>query len=92
VPFTAPIDSDGLLSWGMDPPRFEQVLQSQQLQSWRQWLTGRIAVYVLAGREAGTDVHSFIRNRIELDGVDPVSWTPNLAIWRGPVGTEQGAA
>jgi hypothetical protein len=92
VPFTAPIDSDALLSWGMDPPRFEQVLQAQQLQSWRQWLTGRIAVYLLAARQAGGDVHSFVRNRVQLDGVDPRSWTPNLAIWRGPVGTQQEAS
>jgi hypothetical protein len=92
VPFTAPIGSDGMLSWGMDPPRFEQVMQSQQIQSWRQWLSGRIAVYVLAAREAGADVHSFVRNRVELDGVDPQTWTPNLAIWRGPVGTEQEAS
>jgi hypothetical protein len=89
VPFTAPIDSDGLLSWGMDPPRFEQVLAEQQTQSWRQWLTGRIAACVAAAKEAGTDVHSFVRSRIELDGVDPVTWNPDLAIWRGPVGTEQ---
>jgi len=89
VPFTAPIDTQGLLSWGMDPPRFEQVPAEQQHQSWRQWLTSRIAVYVAAARESGADVPSFVRNRIALDGVDPVSWNPDLAIWRGPVGTEQ---
>ena len=91
VPFTAPIDPDGLLSWGMDPPRFEQVLASQQYQSWRQWLTGRIAVYARAAREDGGDVLSFVRERIELDGVDAVHWSPDLAIWRGPTGTEQEA-
>lgn len=89
VPFTAPIDPDGLLSWAMDPPRFEQVLASQENQSWRQWLTGRIAVCVSAAKEGGADVHSFLRSRIELDGIDPVTWNPNLAIWRGPVGTER---
>jgi len=89
VPFTAPIDAQGLMSWGMDPPRFEQVFAWQQVQSWRQWLTGRIASYTLAAREAGTDVHSFVRNRIQLDGVDPSTWNPDLAIWRGPTGTEQ---
>jgi hypothetical protein len=92
VPFTAPIDADGLLSWGMDPPRFEQVLASQQIQSWRQWLTGRIAIYVLAAKEAGTDPHSFVRNRVELDGVDPSNWSPDLAIWRGPLGSVQEVA
>jgi len=89
VPFTAPIDAEGLLSWGMDPPRFDQVLAGQEHQSWRQWLTERVAVYVMAAREAGSDVHAFVRNRIELDGVDPITWNPDLAIWRGPAGTGQ---
>jgi hypothetical protein len=92
VPFTAPIDPEGLLSWGMDPPRFEQVPAWQRYQSWRQWLTGRIAVYVLAAGEAGADAHSFVRRRLELDGVDPLTWNPDLAIWREPVGAELEAA
>ena len=92
VPFTAPIDSDGLLSWGMDPPPFEQVMPSQQIQSWRQWLTGRVALYALAARETGADAPSFVRERVHLDGIDPATWTPNLAIWRGSPGTGQGAA
>jgi hypothetical protein len=92
VPFSAPIDPDGLLSWGMDPPRFEQVLTWQQQQSWRQWLTGRIAVYAMGAKEAGTDVQAFVRRRIALDGVDPSDWTPDLGIWRGPAGAEQEVA
>jgi hypothetical protein len=92
VPFTAPIDPDGLLSWGMDPPRFEQVLAWQQYQSWRQWLTWRIAHYALVARESGADVPSFVRSRVKFDGVDPQTWSPDLAIWRGPVGTEQDAS
>jgi hypothetical protein len=82
VPFSAPIDADGLLSWAMDPPRFELVLAEQQFQSWRQWLTGRIALYTVAAKEAIGDVAAFVRRRLELDGVDPVTWNPNLAIWR----------
>jgi hypothetical protein len=89
VPFTAPIDAEGLLSWGMDPPHFQQVLAWQRHQSWRQWLTERVAVYVLAAKEAGVDVDSFVRNRIDLDGVDPSTWNPDLAIWRGPAGGGQ---
>jgi hypothetical protein len=91
VPFTAPIDEDGLLSWGMDPPRFRQVLAWQEHQSWRQWLTGRIAGYILAAKEAGGDVDAFVHTRVELDGVDPRTWSPDLAIWRGPAGSEQEA-
>jgi hypothetical protein len=92
VPFSAAIDADGLVSWGMDPPRFEQVPAGREYQSWRHWLTERVAVYAMAAGQAGCDVHAFVRQRIALDGVDPSSWNPNLAIWRGPVGTEQEAA
>ncbi len=82
VPFTASIDADGLLSWGMDPPRFTQVLAGQEWQSWRQWLTGRVAAYLLAAKAAGADALSFVHHRVALDGVDPQTWNPNLAIWR----------
>jgi hypothetical protein len=83
VPFTAAIDADGLVSWGMDPPRFEQVLPRQAHQSWRQWLAERIAVYMLTAREAASDdISAFVLNRLALDQIDVTSWTPNLAIWR----------
>jgi len=93
VPFTGAIDTDGLTSWGMDPPRFEQVMSWQEHLSWRQWVTERLAVYTLAGKESGVaDVVDFALRRITLDGVNSETWTPNLGIWRGSVGTEEGAA
>jgi hypothetical protein len=85
VPFSAPIDPGGLLSWGMDPPRFEQVLAGRQLQSWRQWLTERIAVYAIAARQSGTAAQAFVRERIAFDGVDPSNWNLNLTMWREPL-------
>jgi hypothetical protein len=89
VPFTGAIDTDGLTSWGMDPPKFEQVLAWQEHLSWRQWVTERLAVYTLAAKENGVeDVVDFSLHRIALDGVNPDTWTPNLGIWRGAVGTE----
>ena len=93
VPFTGAIDTEGLTSWGMDPPKFEQVMAWQQHQSWRQWVTERVAVYTLAAKESGEqNVVEFASRRIGLDGVNPDTWTPNLAIWRGSVGTEEDAA
>lgn len=93
VPFTAAIDAEGLVSWGMDPPRFEQVMAWQEHQSWRQWITERIAVYTLAAKENGAeDAAAFALHRISLDGVDPATWSPNLAIWRGSAGTEEEVA
>jgi hypothetical protein len=92
VPFSAPIDSAGLLSWGMDPPRFDLTPPGHGVSSWRQWLTGRVAAYVEAARQSGGDVQAFVRQRIALDGVYPADWTPNLAIWRERVSAERGAA
>jgi hypothetical protein len=93
VPFTAAIDTDGLVSWGMDPPRFDQVLAWQEHQSWRQWIAERIAVYTLAAKESGTeDIPGFVLHRVSLDGIDTTTWSPNLAIWRGRAGTEAEVA
>lgn len=92
VPFSGPIDSNGLLSWGMDPPRFAWAPAGSERLSWRRWLSERIAQYVVAARSCGDDVQAFVRQRIALDGVDPASWTPDLAIWRGATGTEFEAA
>ncbi len=92
VPFSAPVDADGLMSWGMDPPRFEQTLAVGEQQSWRQWLTERIAVYTVAARQAGVSARAFVRERIALDGVDCSNWAPDLAIWSGPAETAQEVA
>jgi hypothetical protein len=84
VPFTAPIDPAGFLTWGMDPPRPAGAPGVFPAESWRGWLASRVAIAVLAARGAGGagDVVSFVRERIALDGVDPTTWTPAQAIWR----------
>jgi hypothetical protein len=93
VPFTAAIDADGLVSWGMDPPRFDQVLSGQEHQSWRQWVAGRLAVYTLAAKASGAeDIPKVVLQRVGLDGIDTATWSPNLAIWRGSAGSEEEVA
>lgn len=93
VPFTAAIDPAGLVSWGMDPPRFDQVLAWQEHQSWRQWVAERIAVYTLAAKESDAeDIPGFALHRVSLDGIDTTTWSPDLAIWRGRAGTEAEVA
>lgn len=92
VPFSAPIDAAGLISWGIDPPRFRWVPEAHSILSWRLWLSQRIAMHVAAARASGGDVQAFVRKRIGLDGVDTTDWTPNLAIWRDVLGTEEEAA
>jgi hypothetical protein len=84
VPFTAPIDAAGFLSWGMDPPRPPNADGVFPAESWRGWLASRVAIAVLSARGAGSadDVVSFVRERVALDGIDPATWTPTQAIWR----------
>jgi len=79
-----------LLSWGMDPPPLALMPGDHAVPSWRQWLSERIAAYVVAARHSGDDVQTFVRQRIGLDGVDPANWTPSLAIWRSPSPTGPG--
>ena len=50
VPFTAQIDDDGLLSFGMDPPRARRELFSPNAVSWRAWVTCRLAAALASAR------------------------------------------
>ena len=81
VPFAGPLDADGLLSWGMDPPREEHVAKWQGV-SWRRWITDRLAVALIAARVAGAPSPSrFALLRLSLEGIDVRSWTPNAVSW-----------
>lgn len=84
VPFTAEIAGDGLLSWGMDPPRGQQVLAWQERESWRLWLTNRLSAALLTAKAAQSMTVApwqFAMQRLELEGVNTASWTPTPAIW-----------
>jgi hypothetical protein len=84
VPFSAEITSDGLLSWGMDPPQSERILAWQEPESWRLWVVRRLAAAMIA---AQTDAQSsiapgqFALERLRHDGVDVDDWTPSASIW-----------
>jgi hypothetical protein len=88
VPFTAPIDGGGLISWGIDPPEAENLLPNGGT-SWRRWLTERLAVALLAGRlqaraDRAVEPWRFALARIGLDGVDANSWLPTGVQWESP--------
>ena len=84
VPFSAEITSDGLLSWGMDPPQSERILAWQEPESWRLWVVRRLAAAMIA---AQTDARStmapsqFALERLRHEGVDVDTWTPSASIW-----------
>ncbi|HVT57914.1 MAG TPA: hypothetical protein VHR45_05910 [Thermoanaerobaculia bacterium] len=52
VPFTSEIAGDGLLSWGIDPPAAERSTPWSGRESWRLWLTHRLARALIAARAA----------------------------------------
>jgi hypothetical protein len=97
VPFTAAAGGDGLLSWGVDPPAPAQSPLWQGRESWRFWLTNRLARALLAARRAveleagpaaepaanGVEPWRFALARLRLEGVDVTTWTPGAAMFTG---------
>lgn len=85
VPFTAEIAGNGLLSWGVDPPGSEQRFAGQRMESWRMWVTNRLASALLVAKADLCDAiepWQFALERLKLDGVDTESWTPPELDWQ----------
>jgi len=76
VPFTAPITSDGLLSWGVDPPA-----GATGSESWRLWLAQRLADELVAARHSGSEPWRAALARLRLDGVDTATWVPEARLF-----------
>ncbi|HEY1945701.1 MAG TPA: hypothetical protein VGG97_01750 [Bryobacteraceae bacterium] len=78
VPFTTQLGSP-LVSWGSDPATEDDVPVWLSRQSWRLWVTNRLAVALLAGKRSGqTEIQpwQFATERLRLEGVDTDTWTP----------------
>ena len=84
VPFTGAIDPNGLVSWGMDPPRAS--IPGYRSVSWREWVAERIATCLSGAiRPVSTDPVGFVKIRLALEGVDVTTWAPTPATvggWR----------
>jgi hypothetical protein len=79
VPFTAALQDDGLLSWGIDPPPEKGTLSWQERPSWRLWVTNRLAAALVAAKTAptgGLEPWRFALERLRLENVDTDTWTP----------------
>jgi len=90
VPFSAGLGGDALLSWGIDPQPEKGALAWQERESWRLWLTNRLAVALLAAKKAptsGLEPWRFALERLRLDNVDTETWAP-LASFGQPAGAE----
>lgn len=82
VPFTGGIGEDALLSWGLDPP-MRQEAPWQERESWRLWVTRRLASALLSARGVESiDPVRFAMDRLSLEGFDAHSFTPSHRIWR----------
>jgi hypothetical protein len=84
IPFTSVIDAEGLISWGMDPPR-THLLSTWQGTSWRKWVTDHLAVALLMAKNesSGTSMlpSEFALQRLRLEGVNTETWTPSNIPW-----------
>jgi hypothetical protein len=89
VPFTAGItEDDGLLSWGIDPSPEKGALAWQERESWRLWVTNRLATALLAAKRAqtgGLDPWRFALERLRLEGIDPETWAPPASFGQATV-------
>lgn len=85
VPFSAGLDESGLLSWGVDPPDDERVLQWLGRDSWRTWVVKRLAAALAIAKCArGADAVEpwrFAIERARRHGVDVDTWTPSATLW-----------
>jgi hypothetical protein len=80
-----------LLSWGIDPPPEEQALPWLIRESWRLWVTNRLAVALIASSTEDTanlEPWRFALRRLQLEGVDTRSWTPASVDWNRNFGAE----
>ena len=84
VPFTAPIDEAGMLSWGMDPHRETASNGSSIAESWRSRLVRQLATAVLEAKRSASSVDpaSFALDRLRLQGIDTETWVPKHSIWQ----------
>jgi hypothetical protein len=85
VPFSCAITDDGLLSWGSDPPTSERVLPWQRTESWRSWITRRLALAIIqanASADSTMTAWEFALERLRLENVDTNRWSPIADPWR----------
>jgi hypothetical protein len=83
VPFTAALDAQGLLSWGVDPPRSEYLLARHGM-SWRRWITDRLAIALVSAQQApakGLEPWQFALLRLEAAGISTTTWTQKEELW-----------
>lgn len=75
VPFSAPVLSAPLFSWGVDPPHQSIGLSA----SWRSWLTVQIAecAHAIPVDKAAEDAREHLSAALSVRDIDSVNWLPS---------------
>ncbi len=84
TPFTANISQDGLLSWGIDPPNNQQILGWQERETWRLWITNKLASALICAKNSKdmiVEPWQFSLQRLKLDGIETKTWSPVKNLW-----------
>jgi len=83
VPFTASLDDDGLLSWGVDPPDSARALSWLGRESWRLWLANKLGTALAFAKSESSlaEPWRFAVERVRRLGVDVERWTPSESLW-----------
>lgn len=85
VPFSASLTENGLLSWGVDPPPDARAFGWKGGQSWRIWVSNRLAASMMTASAHRSTVppSAFALASLELEGIDPQSFAPTEGLWAG---------
>lgn len=90
VPFACQLTDNGMLSWGIDPPKHVQSAIGLEGTSWRLWLTNKLASALITAQSAHshfteshfTEPWQYAINRLRLDGVNIDTWSPEPTLWQ----------
>jgi hypothetical protein len=86
VPFTKPLDTTGMLSASLEPPRSFCLPGWEHAESWRAWITDRLAVALVQARSFSRDPAiqcEFALSKLYIDGIDTHEWTATSRLWQG---------
>lgn len=81
VPFTAQLDDNGLISWGIDPPS-DEVIQQLEGGSWRAGVAEKISAaitHAAANNISEDKIINHIQQKMLTERIDPSTWTPQIA-------------
>jgi hypothetical protein len=86
VPFTAALSTDGLLSYGIDPPPSARIdgWSATGGCSWRLWIARWLARTIERQRRddpGHLEPWAYALDRLRFEGVDPKTWTPSDSLF-----------